>query len=185
MDAGAIRERSLRPTTADSTRSRNAQPSWAAKLIVIDPLVFCWGGSEIDRAHVGDFVLRLRHMADKLQAAVLLVSHPAKGSAGADHDAGEYPSGSSTWYDGPRAVWRLAPERMPSSNGGADDGEKGLALTLTKSNDGGAGARVFVEAEGPSWPLYTATRPYVKHDAKPGAANGAAGANGATPRLRV
>ena len=151
----------------------------AARLIVVDPLYAAFGGSEIDRSHVGAFLTRLRRVAAELRAAILIVSHPAKGSAGTNREqSGEDPSGSSTWRDGVRAAWRLAPESMPGNGG---DGEKVDALTLTKSNYGRAHpagnetrpTRVFLEA--PSWPLYRALNPYVKHDAS----DGPAGANGA------
>ncbi len=180
-------------TVVNLDRLAEYAAGWAAKLIVIDPLYCSWGGNEIDRAHVGAFVKRLRVMADELQAAVLLVSHPAKGSAGGDHaTAGEYPSGSSTWFDGPRAVWRLAREPMPGPDGkvNADD-VKVLALTLTKSNNGTAhpagkpGRPTRVYLESPDWPLYKAMSTYVKHVVPPPppvptapekpSANGAAG----------
>ena len=145
----------------------------AARLVVIDPLYAAFGGSEIDRSHVGAFLTRLRRVAAELRAAILIVSHPAKGVAGGNRaTAGEDPSGSSTWSDGVRAAWRLAPESMPSNK--ADKAEKVDALTLTKSNYGPAGAQVFVES--PSWPLYRALNPYVKRDVS----DGPAGANGAT-----
>ena len=151
----------------------------AVKLVVIDPLYSAFGGSEIDRSHVGAFLTRLRRVAAELRAAILIVSHPAKGSAGTNREqSGEDPSGSSTWSDGVRAVWRLASETMPGT-----DGEKVDALTLTKSNYGAAGARVFLES--PSWPLYRALDPYVKHDddaasKSPTNVKGKASSNGAT-----
>ena len=144
----------------------------AARLVVIDPLYAAFGGSEIDRSHVGAFLTRLRRVAAELRAAILIVSHPAKGSAGANRElAGEDPSGSSTWRDGVRAAWRLAPESMPGNNG---DGEKVDALTLTKSNYGRAHPAVEpVFLESPDWPLYRALNPRVAP-----ASSGRAGANG-------
>ena len=141
----------------------------AARLVVIDPLYAAFGGSENDRAHVGAFLTRLRRMASDLQAAVLIVSHPPKGQAGGDRTAAEAdPSGSSTWRDGVRAAWRLAPESGPGSDA------KGDALTLTKSNYGRAHPAVEpVFLESPDWPLYRALNPRVAP-----ASSGRAGANG-------
>ena len=135
-----------------------------AKLIVVDPLFKAFGGNEIDRSQVGEFVTRLSCMAHELKVAILVVSHPAKGAAGAERKhAGEDPSGSSTWLDGVRSAWRLREETMP---GNAGDDEKVLALTLRKSNHGLPGAKVFLES--PEWPLYKALNPYVPYVVPPG-----------------
>ena len=115
-----------------------------ARLVVIDPAYAAFGGSEIDRAHVGAFLTRLRRMAADLAAAVLVVAHPPKGPAGADRAAvSADPSGVSTWRDGVRAVWRMASVTLDAKTGRPPEGKlppeqlrTALTLTLDKANYG-------------------------------------------------
>ena len=111
-----------------------------ARLIVLDPLYAAFGGSEIDRAHVGAFLTRLRRMAADLSAAVLVVAHPPKGAAGADRAAvSADPSGVSTWRDGVRAVWRMAGIHLDAGGEPCKPDKAARTvdtLTLDKSNYG-------------------------------------------------
>ena len=137
-----------------------------ARLVVIDPLYAAFGGSENDRAHAGAFLTRLRRVAADLKAAVLLVSHPPKGTAGTSRAAaGADPSGVSTWRDGVRAVWRLGPMPDGDATGTADKGADGKltkhdALTLDKSNYGLAHPRLDpVYVCGDDFPRFEASTP--------------------------
>ena len=134
--------------TADSTpldALERLAANVGARLLVIDPLYAAFGGSEVDRAHAGAFLTRLRRMAADLSAAVLVVAHPPKGTAGADRAAvSADPSGVSTWRDGVRAVWRMAAVTLDATTGRPADARRKRpddcrtvdTLTLDKANYG-------------------------------------------------
>ena len=136
--------------TADSTpldALERLAANVGARLLVIDPLYAAFGGSEVDRAHAGAFLTRLRRMAADLSAAVLVVAHPPKGAAGADRAAvSADPSGVSTWRDGVRAVWRMAAVTLDATTGRPADADARRkrpddcrtvdTLTLDKANYG-------------------------------------------------
>ena len=79
-----------------------------------------------------------------MAAYTSVISHPPKGAAGADRTAAQAdPSGVSTWRDGVRAVWRMAPVTLDTATGDPADAKTPAdqrrtvdTLTLDKSNYG-------------------------------------------------
>ena len=106
-----------------------------ARLVVIDSLAAAYVGSEIDRAQVRAFMGRLDRMARTVGAAVLVVSHPPKGTR--QNPAAPY-SGSTDWRNAARALWTLADAALDADGKPQADGAAwtGHALTLDKSNYG-------------------------------------------------
>ena len=98
---------------------------WQPKLIVLDTAADLFGGDEIKRAQVRQFIAMLRHLALQCDCAVLLLAHPSvKGI-----DSGSGNSGSTAWNNSVRS--RLYMTRP------ADD-DDGRILKTMKSNYGKA-----------------------------------------------
>jgi RecA-family ATPase len=69
------------------------------KMIVLDTAADVFGGNEVVRVHVRQFINHLRGMAISQEAAVVLVAHPSV--SGISSDTGI--SGSTHWHNGVRA----------------------------------------------------------------------------------
>ncbi len=95
-----------------------------ARLIVIDNAAQFFAGEENARAEVTAFVNALAGIARRLQAAVLLLSHPPKN--GADY------SGSTAWHASVRCLWTL--RRAQEIDDEGNDFSDVLVLCRVKSN---------------------------------------------------
>ena len=105
-----------------------------AHLLVIDYAASVFGGNEIDRWQVSEFMRRLNAIARENQIAILLLGHPSQsGMAG-----GRGTSGSTAWRNQSRSFLHLTVDDTQDD----PDGRRLLTLTHSKSNYSRAG-RVF------------------------------------------
>lgn len=105
-----------------------------AHLLVIDYAASVFGGNEIDRWQVSEFMRRLNAIARDNDIAILLLGHPSQsGMAG-----GRGTSGSTAWRNQSRSFLHLTVDE----NQDDPDGRRLLTLTHSKSNYSRAG-RVF------------------------------------------
>ncbi len=75
---------------------RDDAVSWGAKLVVVDTIADTFGGNEIDRSHVRQFVQAcLGKLAQEIGGAVLALGHPSKAGQAA---GGDGTSGSTAWH---------------------------------------------------------------------------------------
>lgn len=94
-----------------------------AGLLVLDYAAAIFGGNEIDRAQVSDFMRRLNSVARDNDLAILLLGHPSmEGMRG-----GRGTSGSTAWRNQARSFLHLTVDDTQ------DDGEGRSLLTLTHS----------------------------------------------------
>ena len=88
----------IRPTKIFEQLHRNAV-AIKPKLIVIDTSADVFGGNELSRVQVGQFINLLRKLAIDAGAAVVLISHPSLRGL----ESGSGISGSTAWHNRPRA----------------------------------------------------------------------------------
>ena len=101
------------------------------RLLILDSLAGAYGGSEIDRAAVREFIASWDSWGRANDCATLLIAHPAKGESAAKDGF----SGSTDWHNAVRARWYLAPEEGEGRN---------MVLSHRKSNYGPAVASYTV-----------------------------------------
>lgn len=78
------------------TQLRDDAVAFGAKLVVVDTIADTFGGSEIDRAQVRQFVQScLGRLAQEIGGAVLALGHPSKAGQAA---GGDGTSGSTAWH---------------------------------------------------------------------------------------
>ena len=113
-------------------------------LLVIDPLGFAFGGDEINRAQVSEFMGHLSLWAEQTGGAVLLSAHPPKG--------GDDYSGSTAWLGCCRCMWTVKEQADNDKNPTgfftfkvikSNCGPKPDPVTLTQNNNG-----VWIEEQG-------------------------------------
>jgi KaiC/GvpD/RAD55 family RecA-like ATPase len=105
-------------------------------LVVIDTLADVFGGNEIERAQVRQFIGLLRGLAIKYACAVLLLAHPSV--AGMANGSGS--SGSTAWNNSVRS--RLYMTR-PKAKSEDDESDPHLReLTVMKANHGPTGGKI-------------------------------------------
>lgn len=105
-----------------------------AHLLVIDYAASVFGGNEIDRWQVSEFMRRLNAIARDNDIAILLLGHPSQsGMAG-----GRGTSGSTAWRNQSRSFLHLTVDDTQDD----PEGRRLLTLTHSKSNYSRAG-RVF------------------------------------------
>ena len=80
-----------------------------ARLLVVDTRSAAFGSSEIDRGIVREFLYALDTWAQRVNCAVLLVTHSSK--------AGEFYTGSTDWLNGVRFAWHLGVEDTEGKTG--------------------------------------------------------------------
>ena len=107
----------------------------APALVVLDTSADFFGGNEISRSEVRQFVAMLRGLALKADCAFLLLSHPSV----AGMNTGTGLSGSTAWNNSVRS--RLYLRRPAASNGEPVDPDI-RALQTMKSNYGRAGGEI-------------------------------------------
>ena len=105
-----------------------------AKLVVIDTAATTFGGNEIDRAQVTQFVgTYLTRLAQDIDGAVLLNAHPSvSGLAN-----GDLRSGSTAWNNSCRSRWAMT--RPEGEDGRPKLDSMDRVLTRRKSNGAAAG----------------------------------------------
>lgn len=112
---------------------RDAAVSWGAGLIVVDTIADTFGGSEIDRAHVRQFVQAcLGKLAQDINGATLALGHPSKAGQAV---GGDGTSGSTAWHASVRS--RLYLQHA------SKDGTGPFRLLESKKANYGAGGDAF------------------------------------------
>lgn len=102
-----------------------------AVLLVLDYAAAIFGGNEIDRAQVSEFMRRLNAVARENDLAILLLGHPSMdGMRG-----GRGTSGSTAWRNQARSFLHLTADDSQDD----PDGRSLLTLKHTKSNYGRSG----------------------------------------------
>jgi archaellum biogenesis ATPase FlaH len=113
---------------------RDDAVTFGAKLIVIDTIADTFGGNEIDRSHVRQFVQAcLGKLAQETGGAVLALGHPSKAGQAA---GGDGTSGSTAWHASVRS-------RLYLQHAAKDQTGPYRKLQSMKSNYG-AGGDVFM-----------------------------------------
>ncbi len=104
-------------------------------LIVLDSLADVFGGDEIRRDHARRFVGLLRHMAQGVSAALVVLSHPSLSGL----SSGTGSSGSTHWSNSVRSRLYLT---RPSNEAGAGGNEEVRLLQVKKANYAAAGGEM-------------------------------------------
>ncbi|AXS39238.1 AAA family ATPase [Breoghania sp. L-A4] len=102
-----------------------------AQLIIIDTLADVFGGNEIDRSHVRQFIGFLRRLARKIDGAVVFLAHP---SAAGMKDRGY--SGSTAWRGSVRSMLTF---EFPEADTDEPSNPDLRVLTRRKSNYAASG----------------------------------------------
>jgi RecA-family ATPase len=105
-------------------------------LLILDTLADIYGGNEVIRAQVRQFVGMLRKLAIHHGCTVVVLAHPSL--AGMDKGT----SGSTAWNNSVRS--RLFLSRVCDPNSGEEDDEDARVLRIGKSNYGRVGAEIFM-----------------------------------------
>lgn len=140
-----------------STLSRE----FGAQLLVLDSVHDVYGGNEIHRGQVRQFIGLLRRIAIDIDGAVVLLIHPSR--AGRADGGGE--SGSTAWHAAARSRLYLT---KPDDGAEGDDGR---VLKVVKSNYGPSNFEIDLrwsdgvfECEGEPWGVVAQIK--VRNDAK-------------------
>lgn len=118
----------MKPTALWSDIAAKAA-DWRPRLIILDTSADLFGGDEIKRSQVRQFVSMLRKLAIDVDCAVLLLSHPSV----AGMQTGSGSSGSTAWNNSSRSRLYLTRDK---------DDEDLRILTTMKANYGKIGATV-------------------------------------------
>ena len=117
--------------TAQFEKLRLVAESYKPRLIVLDPSADLFGGDEINRVQVRQFVQKLAGLALEADCAVLLLSHPSLTGL----NSGTGTSGSTAWSNSVRS--RLYLEAVK------DDPDRRV-LTVKKANYGRTGESIAI-----------------------------------------
>lgn len=110
-----------------------------ARLVVLDTAATLFGGNEIDRKQVTQFVTLLTKLAQEIDGAVLLNCHPSLSSI----SSGDLRSGSTAWNNSCRSRWGLT---RPEGDDGKLDLESPIRLlTKRKANQSSTGETLSLE----------------------------------------
>ena len=132
--------------TPTGERLRSLARERQAALLIVDPLAAAFAANENDRGVVRDFMAGWDAWARETGCAVLLVSHPAKATAG---EGADY-SGSTDWRNAARAAWLLSMRPVPGEERNRD-AERYHVLSLDKSSYGPLPDRCWLEAQDTVW----------------------------------
>jgi hypothetical protein len=111
-----------------------------ARLIVVDTAATTFGGNEIDRAQVTQFVgTYLTKLAQDIDGAVLLNAHPSLSGM----SSGNMTSGSTAWNGSARSRWAITRPEGEDGKPKLDSPER--VITRRKSNGAAAGATITME----------------------------------------
>ncbi|MDX0450714.1 AAA family ATPase [Sinorhizobium medicae] len=146
----AVPEKSGRMTpTPLFERLQEKIADFGPTLIVLDTSADLYGGNEIDRTQVRQFVAMLRSIAIAHDCAIILLSHPSV----AGMQSGSGTSGSTAWNNSVRARLYLTAE----TGDGADP--DGRVLTNMKSNYGAKGDAIKLRWDQGVFVLNDGSRP--------------------------
>jgi RecA-family ATPase len=126
--------------TAQFERLEKAVEEHKPKLVVIDPAADVFGGDEIKRVQVRQFVQKLAKLALDNDCAVMLLAHPSL----AGLTSGRGTSGSTAWSNSARARLYLETD--------ADDPNRRL-LKVMKANHGAIGEEIALRWHGGAFVL--------------------------------
>lgn len=124
------RDGTMKPT-ALWTQIAEESRAFSPKLIVLDTSADLFGGDEVKRAQVRQFIAMLRKLAIEIRCAILLLSHPSLTGM----QSGTGSSGSTAWNNSARS--RLYLTR-------AKDDDDLRILTTVKSNYGKVGSEIHM-----------------------------------------
>jgi hypothetical protein len=88
----------------------------AARLVILDNAAELFGGNENDRREVRQFIGALTGMAQRLNAAVLLLCHPSRSGLA----SGRLDGASTAWNNGFRSRWTLGKAPMRTAGAPAE-----------------------------------------------------------------
>jgi RecA-family ATPase len=106
-------------------------------LLVLDTLADIYGGDEVVRHQVRQFIGMLRRLCLRHRCTILVLAHPSL--SGMDKGT----SGSTAWNNSVRS--RLFLARVCDPNTGEEDDEDARVLRVGKSNYGRVGAEIFMQ----------------------------------------
>jgi RecA-family ATPase len=138
--AAPDRNKLLRPTDLFTRLCEEVVQKHRPDLLVLDTSADLFGGDEINRVHVRQFVGMLRGLALDLNVTVLLLSHPSK----AGLRDGDGSSGSTAWNNSVRS--RLYLERRITFEGSRaveTDGNIRILRTM-KANRAASGGQIVL-----------------------------------------
>ena len=127
----------LKPTPI-YTALRHIVAKHRPALLVLDTLADLFGGDEIKKVHVRQFLNMLRGLAIEFDVTVLLLSHPSQ----AGLSSGSGMSGNMAWSNSVRS--RLYFERRVNKFDGSEDDADIRVLTTKKANRAAAGSKIVV-----------------------------------------
>jgi len=116
-------------TTKEYDRAVATIEASKADLVVIDGVSQVFGGNDIDKRQVRQFLQLLNRLAEKYNAAIVLIAHPSR--SGSTERTGK--SGSEQWFNGSRSFLHF--ERPPAGDDENEDRDARL-LRVTKNNYG-------------------------------------------------
>jgi RecA-family ATPase len=116
-------------TTKEYDRAVATIEAAKADLVVIDGVSQVFGGNDIDKRQVRQFLQLLNRLAESYNVAIVLIAHPSKSRL--EERTGK--SGSEQWYNGARSFLHF--ERPPASANAIEDRDARL-LRVTKNNYG-------------------------------------------------
>ncbi len=131
-DGGALR------ATPYYRQVERAIVGFGARLVVLDAATNLFGGDEIKRDQVNQFIGLLRRLAIKIDGAVVLLAHPSVQGI----SSGSGLSGSTHWNNAVRS--RLYLERAKGDDAAPDE----RRLSRLKANYAGAGTVIRVRWDG-------------------------------------
>ena len=137
LSAPSGRDGLLKPTPI-YTALRHLVDKHRPTLLVLDTLADLFGGDEIKKVHVRQFLNMLRGLAIEFDVTVLLLSHPSQ----AGLSSGSGMSGNVAWSNSVRS--RLYFERRISKHDGSEDDADIRVLTTKKANRAAAGGKIVV-----------------------------------------
>ena len=137
LSAPSGRDGLLKPT-AIYTALRHLVDKHRPTLLVLDTLADLFGGDEIKKVHVRQFLNMLRGLAIEFDVTVLLLSHPSQ----AGLTSGSGMSGNVAWNNSVRS--RLYFERRVNKFDGSEDDADIRVLTTKKANRAASGGKIVV-----------------------------------------
>ena len=130
-----------------------------ASLLVLDYAAAIFGGNELDRHQVSEFMRRLNGIARDNEIAILLLGHPSmEGMKG-----GRGTSGSTAWRNQSRSFLHLTVDEEQTD----PDGRTLLTLSHTKSNYSRWGTVFKLASDGSSFEVLEAAAKAEKRPAGP------------------
>lgn len=120
-----------------------------ASLLVIDYAASVFGGNEIDRYQVSEFMRRLNAIARENEIAILLLGHPSQSGM----SGGRGTSGSTAWRNQARSFLHLTVDDTQDD----PDGRRLLTLTHSKSNYSRAGSVFRIASDGARFDMLEAS----------------------------